>query len=514
MADGSILDCLRRVCGAAVAIAALTCSAPAQAAIPEPVKVKSGLITGTPGRDASVTIYKGIPYAAPPIGALRWRTPQPAAPWQGVRKADTFGNPCPQARGKTIVGAEDCLFLNVWTGAASSTERRPVLVWSYMDGFLGNDSANPLWEGEGLARKGVIVVTVNYRPGVMGFLATPELSKESGHNASGAYGILDQIAALQWVHDNIAAFGGDPDKVTIAGQSAGGLSTLLLMSSPLAKGLYRGAILESRARGLTPTLAEGEAQGMKYMEAHGARSIAELRALPLEKLKEGDTFSRPTIEGWAIPANFYQLFVNGLQHNVPVMIGGTKDESGSTTHPNVTVDAFQKLVQQRYGERSGEFLTLYPATTDEAAGQAKNAAARDDARTTDFLLATQGPNGGKNKSFTYFWTHAPPGPDSDRQGAFHGSELNYVFNNLYATDRPWTDEDRKIADMMSSYWANFIKTGDPNGDGLPAWKPLDVNAPAFMELGDRFGPAPLPEKVKMDFIKRQYLSNGATPGWR
>ena len=499
----------------AILMAICAAAAPANAAMNQTVQVQGGLVSGAPGLDPAITIYKGIPYAAPPVEDRRWREPQPPEPWDGVREAVQFSSPCLGFKQRTtVVGVEDCLYLNVWTGAASTDERRPVVFWTYEDGFYGNDSANPLWEGEGLARKGVIVVTFNYRAGVMGWLATSELSHESGRNVSGNYGLLDQIAALKWVHDNIAAFGGDPDRVTVAGQSAGGLSALLLISSPLTEGLYHRAILQSRARGLTPSMADAEARGMEYLQGHGSPTLQQLRAMPAEELKRGDTFGMPVVDGWVVPSDFYQLFDKGLQHDVPVLIGQNEDESGARPNLTMTLAAYRNMAQRRFGAASQEFLALYPATSDDEAGAMMNEVIRQDNRITNFLLATQGEHAAANKSYLYFWNHAPPGPNSQRLGAFHGSELNYVFNNFYASDRPWTDEDRRIADIMSSYWANFAANGDPNGDGLPAWDPVDPASPVTMELGDRFGPIPVADGAEIDFVRRYYLANDASGGYR
>lgn len=324
-----------------------TCSwIPLQAAINEPVKIDAGLVSGVPARDASITVFKGIPFAAPPVGDLRWRAPQPAIPWQGVRKADQFGSGCFQVQMQRAVssGSEDCLFLNVWTGASSPAERRPVFVWIYGGRFTLGAGSDSLFDGEGLARKGIVVVTLNYRLGVFGFLATPELSQESGHNASGNYGVLDQIAALQWVQKNIAAFGGDPGQVTIAGQSAGGASVLLLTDSPLARGLYSKAVIESRARSLRSGMPSAERAGVKYAEAHGAHSLKELRALSWDQLKDGNNGNdeeeggplfRPVVDGWVIPLNYKQYYARGLPSDVPVLAGNNLDESGAQPQPNV-----------------------------------------------------------------------------------------------------------------------------------------------------------------------------------
>ena len=505
----------RSLCLLSLALA-VTCSwTPLQAAINEPVKIDAGLVSGVPARDASITAYKGIPFAAPPVGELRWRAPQPAIPWQGVRKADQFGSGCFQVQMQRDVssGSEDCLFLNVWTGATASTERRPVFVWIYGGRFTLGAGSDPLFDGEGLARKGIVVVTLNYRLGVFGFLATPELSLESGHNASGNYGVLDQIAALQWVKKNITAFGGDPNRVTIAGQSAGGASVLSLTASPLAKGLFHKAIIESRARSLRSGMPSAERGGVKYAEAHGARSLKELRALSWDQLKQGNNGNdeveggplfRPVVDGWVIPLDYKQYYTKGLPSDVPVLAGNNRDESGAQPQPSVKLDQYVSAAKTKYGVMADEYLKLYPATSDQEAALAQNAAARDDSRLATFLLATQGAR--NNKVYTYFWTHAPPGPDRDRRGAYHESEINYVFNNLYATNRPWMDEDHKIADIMSSYWANFVTSGDPNGKGLPTWPVTEGKSPVVMEVGDNWGLMPVAEKAKLDFFRRYYLS--------
>jgi para-nitrobenzyl esterase len=481
------------------------------AAITEPVRIDSGLVSGVPGREASITVFKGIPYAAPPVGNLRWRAPQPVMPWQGIRRADQFSAPCVQAQRDTFIGSEDCLYVNVWIGAASGRERRPVIVWTYPDGFRGNSSANPMFDGEGLARKGVVVVNFNYRAGVFGFLAHPELSAESGHG-SGNYAILDQIAVLQWVKRNIAAFGGDPNRVTIAGQSAGGLSALILSRSPLTKGLFHRAIMQSRATGIRTDVQQAERDGVAYAEARGAHSLQELRALPWQKLKEGDRYDQPIVDNYVIKPDFYQFFVDGLEHDVPVMLGNARDEDGAQPQPNAKAAQLQAFVSQRYGEMAGEFFKLYPFSTDTEAGIVKNLAAREDSRMRAFLPATQGRDIGRNKSFVYHWTHAPPGPNSARQGAFHESEITYVFDSLEVNDRPWTEEDRHIADLMSSYWANFAARGDPNGKGLPRWPAADAKSPVVMELGDHFGPMSIGDPVRLDFIRRFYESHPASAG--
>lgn len=542
----------------AAALAAMVLAAgasPASAALDQPVRIDAGEIEGVPARDASVTVFKGIPYAAPPVGPLRWRAPQPATPWTGVRKADHFGATCPQAQADSNTQMdEDCLFLNVWTGAASSAERRPVLVWIYGGAFSMGSGSNPLYDGAGLARKGLVVVTFNYRLGALGFLATPELSRESGHNASGDYGLLDDIAVLKWVKQNIAAFGGDPNRVMIAGQSAGAGSVGFLAESPLARGLFQRAIAESHARYPRDlelrylstswrSLASAENAGVKFAEARGAHSLEELRAMPWQKLiaERGLTdetvytgssaeppYFRPVVDGWVLPFSYSQTYAKGAQADVPFIAGNNHDESGAVPETafaplranpspgrpgepslSVTLKAFVSNAQRKFGKMAGEFFKLYPASDDAQAALQNNASVHDNSRVSTFLWARLWKRSAKSPVYTYFWNHAPPGPDHDRRGAYHGSEIHYVFDNLYSEDLPWTDEDRRVADIMSSYWVNFATNGNPNGKGLPAWPEYDPKSPRVMELGDHFGPIPVASPARMDFWRRFFDSNDA-----
>lgn len=525
----------------------------------EPVRVETGLLTGTAGRDPAINVYKGIPYAAPPVGALRWRAPEAPAAWAGTRDASKFGPACPQPGGDMARGlpqSEDCLTLNIWTGARpGSAEKRPVYVWIYGGGFIGGTGASPEFDGEALAKKGIVVVTFNYRVGVLGFLATAELSKESGHNASGNYGLLDDIAALQWVQRNIAAFGGDPAQVTIGGQSAGAGSVGFLAMSPLAKGLFRAGIEESHARYPRDTelrylsvswrpLASAEQAGARYGAEHGATNLAELRAMPWEKLIEGsravdeavETGSagkppifRPVVDGWVLPNNYNDTYAKRTQNSVTVVAGNNHDETGAvpetafaalrarTDPPRagmpdvaVTLPAYVALARRKFGPLADDFLKLYPAKDDAEAALQNNAAARDNSRISTWLWGTLWTQGSDKPVYTYFWNHAPPGPDHDMRGAYHGSEIAYAFDSLDAVDRPWTDEDRRIAATMSSYWANIIRKGDPNGPGLPEWPRYDPKLPRVMALGDQFGPIPVADPAKIAFWKRFYATQ---PAW-
>ncbi len=547
---------LSRACAALAGIALL--AVPSLAAQPaRTVRTESGAVAGAASADASVTVYRGIPYAAAPVGALRWKPPMPAPRWTGVRDASKPGAICPQPESLQTQGyviAEDCLNLNIWTGAHRG-EKRPVLVWIYGGGFLQGTGASPQFDGEALAKKGVVVVTFNYRTGVMGFLATPELSRESGRNASGNYGLLDDIAVLKWVRRNIAAFGGDPMRVTIGGQSAGAGSVGFMAMSPLARGLFHRAIAQSHSRHpgdpdlrfLSVShrrLAAAEAAGARYAADHGAKNLAELRAMPWQTLINGsdavDTavetgtsakppIFRPVIDGWALPRDYSSSLKAKAQADVVVITGNNADETGAVPETafaairaqtgapragmpvvNVRLADYLAFARKKFGAMADEFLRLYPATNDDEAANASNAQARDNNRVSTWAWAGEWSPGVNRPVYTYFWTKAPPGPDAAMRGAFHGSEIAYAFGNLQPPSRPWTDADRQVADRMSSYWANVIKTGDPNGAGLPLWPKFDPAKPLTMELGQQWAPIAIaPSAEKIAFWQRFYAAQEA-----
>ncbi len=379
----------------------------------------------------------------------------------------------------------------------------------------------PVYNGEGLASKGLVVVTFNYRVGVLGFLAHPELTAEAPYHASGNYGLLDQIAAVKWVHANIAAFGGDPGRITIAGQSAGGQAVHNLTASPLAKGIFHRAIIQSSGpRSSVRLLAAAEAEGMAFTRAKGAASIAEFRASPWQEVvgplpagaaAPGDGGPTPAasvrfpvvVDGYALPAAVSEIFAKGRQNDVPTITGSNADEGGAMPQPTTTALEFERQATQRYGEAAGEFLKLYPAADDDSARVAQNRSARDLARTTLATWVIGRSNRAKTKVFTYFWNHALPGPDAARYGAFHTSEVPYVLDTLDQTGRPVTDVDRRLADILSSYWVNFATSGDPNGKGLPAW-PAATDTPWLtMELSARPHPIPVADsQAKQAFLQR------------
>ena len=497
-------------------------------ALDRPVKVDGGLVSGSPGRSSGIMVYKGIPFAAPPVGEGRWKAPQAVAPWTGVRKAEAFSPSCIQG----IVQerkpwtyefmthgdvSEDCLYVNLWTPARSATEKRPVLVYFYGGGNNEGSGMVPVYDGEGLASKGLVVVNFNYRVGVLGFFVHPELTREAAYHASGNYGLLDQIAAVKWVHDNIAGFGGDPDRITIAGQSAGGQGVHNLTASPLARGTFHRAIVESASATMTGrTLADSEADGVKFAQAKGAATLAELRArswqeivapLPAAPAPAGGgrgpapiRFS-VIVDGYALPAPVMEIVGQGKQNDVPTLTGSNADENGASPQPAVTVDEYVRQVRARWGEDADAFLKLYPAASDEQARAALNESARDQARTALYRWAMARARTAKTKAYLYFWNHVLPGPDAAKYGAFHTSEVPYVLNTLSMSDRPFTDVDRRIADTLSSYWVNFATTGDPNGDGLPAWPAVDGTSWTTMELGDNPHAIPVAGSIE----KREYF---------
>ncbi|HEY7387608.1 MAG TPA: carboxylesterase family protein [Bryobacteraceae bacterium] len=504
-----------------LALALIASAVPVVAALKQPVRTKSGLVEGITTGD--VTAFKGILFAAPPVGDLRWRAPRPAARWSGVRQADRFSRDCFQAKTGAFGpwsaeyiahdameggSSEDCLYLNVWTAAAKADEKRPVIVWIHGGGFTSGSGGVPVYDGAGLASKGVVMVTINYRLGVFGFLAHPELTKESGHEASGNYGLADMIAALEWVRKNISAFGGDPAKVTIAGQSAGAFAVNYLMASPLAKGLFQRAIAESGgAFNGSLSLKEAEVAGEKLAAMHAARNIAELRGIPSDALlpKERGNRAGPIVDGYVVPREVYATFAEGRQNDVPLLTGWNQDDGVSFGEPP-KADAFRAQAKRNYGGLADSFLKAFPADTDAEAARSQHALARDQ------LFAWQGrtwarlqAKTGKSKIFLYYFDHTAPGmPEQTKYGAFHSSEIPFALNTLAEWDRPWTATDRKIAEQMSAYWVNFAKNGDPNGPGLSRWPAYMREDERSLRLGEKIEPIPLPSAAELDFFDQYY----------
>ena len=478
----------------------------------EKVKVEGGIISGVVNATGDVRIFKGIPFAAPPVGALRWRAPQPVKPWNGVRVCDHFG-PSPM-QGKPVPFSmwtkeflipdtpisEDCLYLNVWTGARASAERRPVLVWIYGGGFSSGGAGCPIYDGEAMAQKGIIFVSINYRVGIFGFFAHPELTVESGHHASGNYGLMDQIAALRWVQHNIAAFGGDPGKVTIAGQSAGSMSVSCLVASPLAKGLFERAIGESGAMfGAPAALGTAEVAGQKVLDALKVSSIAAARALPAEELTKQTMGIRfPIMDGYVLPDTVADIFTEGKENKVSLLTGWNADEFGAA--PKKALE-FQREAGSGYGKDSAIFLRWYPASTDSEATVSARRLSRDQVFGVQNYAWAKVTSAQGNAVYVYRFTRKVPATgDYVKYGAFHTGEVPYVFDNLRFVDRPWKPEDRILARQLSDYWANFVKTGDPNGPELPRWAPFKSPNDPIMVLDVKLVAEPLPDKGALEFL--------------
>ncbi len=476
------------------------------------VQLDSGLISGVDG------VFRGIPYAAPPVGKLRWREPQPVAHWDGVKKADQFGAICmqPAPRGATSAPnmSEDCLFLNVWTSASSASDRRPVMVWIHPGGYQTGSGSTPGFDGAALAKKGVVLVTINYRLGVFGFFSHPELTKESEHHASGNYALMDQAAALGWVQKNIAAFGGDPQRVTVFGDSAGSSSIANLMGSPRAKGLFQRAIGESGAwmgLSLTParTLAEAEQAGVKIAEGLQAPTLDQLRAKPAEDLLKAGRAGGPVVDGWFLPEDVGTVFAGHKQNDVPLLVGSNQDEGTFFLQPT-TAEKFMERSRMRYGDQTDAFLKLYPAGTDEEANASQLAAFRDELAFVMRVWARAQTKTGQSRAFLYYFTHQPPPPVGATSrggfgsGATHGSEAQYIFGNLLAP-RAWNDLDHQVSEILSSYWVNFATNGDPNGKGLPKWPAFDDRkSDRPMVLGDQAEVGPAPNGAQLAFFESVY----------
>lgn len=477
-----------------------------------------GTLLGAIDADTGIHSFKGIPFAAAPVGDLRWRAPQAAQPWPGVREALRFG---PRPMQLSIFGdmnfrsdgmSEDCLYLNVWTPDPGA--RLPVLVYFYGGGFVAGDGSEPRYDGEQMARRGIVAVTANYRLNVFGFLAHPELRAESPYHGSGNYGYMDQSAALAWVRDNIAAFGGDPDQVTIVGESAGSISVSAQMASPLSKGLFARAIGSSGsllgALPLVP-MAQAEQAWVAFAEKVGAPSVAELRAIPADRLLSLTEGMSPqafpgVIDGHFFRASPFETFAAGEQARVPLMVGWNSEEMNyrallGTRAP--TPENYAAVVRELYGEHADRVLTLYPGSTAQQVEQSATELAGD-----RFLVYSTWKWADEHRRtsgcpvFRYYYAHPRPpmvpemgnavaglaggvvrDPDADAgamvmppaTGAVHSADIEYAMGNL-ATNLvyAWTAEDAQISELMQAYYANFVRTGDPNGAGLPHWPRADI----------------------------------------
>ncbi|WP_428331376.1 carboxylesterase/lipase family protein [Mucilaginibacter sp.] len=466
------------------------------------VKISNGTLQGTFNPATNIRSFKGVPYAQPPVGDLRWKEPQPAANWTGVLKADHFSHMPMQKRMfsdmifRADTMSEDCLYLNIWTPAKAAAEKLPVLVYFYGGGFVGGDGSEFRYDGESMATKGIVTITISYRLGIFGFFSHPELTKESPHNASGNYGLLDQTAAIRWVQANVAAFGGDPKRVTIAGESAGSIAVSAQMASPLAKNLIAGAIGESGAM-IKPTLpaiplSDGEKAGSAFMDKVNAKSLADLRAIPATQLL--DMASKPgafklsaTIDGYFLPKPVVDIFEAGEQAHVPLLVGWNSAEipyQAFTGGDMPTPENYAAKVKQQFADKADEVLKLYPGNTQDEVIKSATALASDRfiAYATWKWADMQSKTGDKQVYRYLFSCPRPPEVTPNKApagklppamiGASHASEIEFAMGNL-AYDRvyAWTPAEYKVSATMENYFANFIKTGNPNGKGLPKWAP-------------------------------------------
>ena len=493
-------------------------------------------------------MFRGIPFGAPPVGQLRWKPAQPPAHWDGVRSGDAFGPVCMQPKGAGRLNVsvdmpdspkadEDCLYLNIWTGATRATERRPVMVWIFGGAYTEGAGSSRHNDGEALARKGTVLVTINYRLGPFGFFSHPDLDKESGHNASGNQAVWDCIAALKWVQKNIGAFGGDPANVTIFGESAGAALSAGLVGSPEAKGLFRRAISESgawmglsmapmRKGGLAfapPTPGQrGGGRGRPEPSPLASKPIAELRAMSTADVTKSFSGAGMVIDGWAIPEDESITFANGKQNAVDILIGSNKDEGSFNTFRLPTAAEWVEQIRGRWKDLADALLKLYPHQTDAEASASSQAIFSDEMAWHMRRYAQAQAAIGK-KVYLYYFTHEPPtAPGKPNLRATHTAEIPYVFNNLKAVRvypdasspelASASDADRKLADIVSSYWVNFARGGDPNGKGLAAWPQYrDKATGRAMRLGLTQQPETGVATAKFDLFDALYAQQLAAP---
>lgn len=517
---------------------------------PQPSKLvatQEGPVTGVRNDTGTVEIFAGIPYAEPPVGDLRWRAPRPPRPRTEVLVADKFSAAPVQGTSTFFTRAlsqvvemplentllnpypvsEDSLYLNVWRPTEPASDRLPVLVYVPGGGFATGSGALPLYDGEALASSGqVITVTINYRLGILGFLSHPELAAESGYDASGNYGVLDQIAALDWIRQNVAAFGGDPVRVTVAGESAGGESVCSLGATPLAKGLVDGIIGASGAcMGTTgdtedgdqaDTRAVSEDAGRRLARELGGATIEQMRRMPVDEITRAAATVgphwRPSIDGHVLDRSPAQIYASGDQLDVPTLVGSNADESSLAlaAPPDTDVDTYQASTREKYGQDAERFLDLYPGGTEEQVLDSLLRSQTDQVMTRAMhrwaRLQTQT---GQAPAYLYFFTHTPPEAGLEKYGAYHGAEVMYAYDNLAKDgDADYGRADYRLRDQMRGYWLNFVRSGDPNGPGLPTWPTVREAPDQVMELGTESGMTPRPRPDAIDFWMTY---NGPTP---
>jgi para-nitrobenzyl esterase len=487
------------------------------------VHTQNGTVTGT--EIGNIHIFKGIPFASAPVGELRWKAPQPVKNWQGILKCESFSaspmqsNPVPFMMWseefitppKSL--SEDCLYLNIWTPAKSPADKLPVFVWIYGGGFTSGSAACAVYDGEELANKGIIFVSFNYRVGIFGFLAHPELSKESANKVSGNYGLLDQIAALQWIKENIAAFGGDPEKVTIAGQSAGSMSVGALIVSPLTRGLFRAAITQSGGivgRLISKHLSDAEKSGLDMMQKMKAANLSELRKISANDLiaasgNNGMGSFGPICDGYVLPADIFDAFGKGQFNDIPLMTGWVTGDGALFGNTFPSPEKYKQQAAEKYGDKASEFLSLFPGNTpDEVKTSQPELNLLQFAGLPSHFIAGYM----HNKTYLYEFSHVPADkPGFPNYGAFHTSDVPYALHTLKKWNRPWKTADYDVEKIMSDCWVNFIKTGDPNGTGIPEWKSYDKISGNIMEIGDHAVLHSAFFKKKFDFLETEYFKH-------
>lgn len=520
----------------------------------QPIKTKYGSISGVYNSNKTVKIFTGIPYAAPPVGDLRWKAPQPPEKWEGILSADKFSNCAVQNRIPTVISkvlslkmgtdilshsgistaekiSEDCLYLNIWTNSNDEKkDKHPVIIYIHGGSYTSGSGSINFYNGESMAKKGAVFVTINYRLGIFGFYANRELTKESDYNASGNYGILDQIMAIKWIKENVSAFGGDPENITIAGESAGSMSVNILQASPLAKGLFQRVIGESGSvfgsRGLKgsimPTLSIAEKSGSELEKMLEVSSLEDLRSLPSDKLLEvSKNFrNRPIVDGYVLPDTIYNIYASGEENDVPALIGYNGNESSlficlpwplslASQYSAVNAEEFKQKIQATYGNKTDDFFSIYSAgNNDEALKSQLESGAIHWFAWHMYTWANLQSKTGKENVYTYYFTHIQPGSSQLIEwGAFHGSEIAYAYGNLDKIDLSYKDYDYRLSDTMQSYWYNFAATGNPNGAGLPQWSAYNINnEKTTMELGNQIKMIATPNKDEMDFFTKYEAS--------
>lgn len=483
------------------------------------VNTNAGKVAGF--KEGNINVFKGIPFAAPPVGDLRWKAPQKVQAWSGVKDCLQFG--ASPVQGEPIPFMcwseeflipkkpidEDCLYLNVW--AKSSPVKKPVLVYIYGGGFMSGGAGCAIYDGKEMAEKDVVFVTINYRVGVFGFLAHPELTKESTYGASGNYALLDMIAALEWVKENIAAFGGDPNQVTIAGQSAGAFAVSHLCATPLAKGLFKGAIAQSGGSVLSSTLRpttnlqQAENMGLDFAKKFKANSLKDLRMISAQEiLKSSNGLSYPIEDGYVLPSSIADIYAKGVQNDVALILGWNFDDRVSG--PPMKAEAYKNQLQKQYGASAEKVLQYYPATNDSIAAISQDNLNRDAFfGVQGFAWANAQLQKGKSNVYVYnFNRKLPAYTAASNFGAFHTGEVPYVFNNLKTVHRPWQDIDIQLADQMSNYWVNFAKTGNPNGSKLTQWPTFTKPKGQVMILAEKIRQEELPFKQGLEVLSTLY----------